>query len=264
MKKKKDVLERIILAKRREVEFHKANIPEEALLDSTAARAPKRSMKEALLKASPYGIIAEFKRKSPSGGFINRDADVEKIIAGYAACGAAACSVLTDPAFFAGSAADLRKARKAADIPILRKDFIIDPYQLAQAAAWGADAVLLIAAALEKERCRYLAARAHKLGLEVLLEIHGQDELDHLGPDVDMAGVNNRNLKDLSVDTGVSLSLAGMIPDGYVKVSESGIESVADVARLYEAGYRGFLVGGRFMRGDDPASELKTFLADVG
>ena len=135
---------------------------------------------------------------------------------------------------------------------------------MAQAAAWGADAVLLIAAALEKDRCRYLAARAHELGLEVLLEIHGQDELDHLGPDVDMAGVNNRNLKDLSVDTGVSLSLAGMIPDGYVKVSESGIESVADVTRLYEAGYRGFLVGGRFMRGDDPASELKTFLADVG
>lgn len=262
--KKKDVLERIIAAKRREVEFHKANIPESVLLDSPAARAPKRSMKAALEQASPYGIIAEFKRKSPSKGFINRDADVEKIISGYAASGAAACSVLTDPAFFAGSAADLRKARKVSQIPLLRKDFVIDQYQLAQAAAWGADAVLLIAAALEKERCLCLAARAHELGLEVLLEIHGQDELDRLGPDVDMVGVNNRNLKDFSVDTGVSLRLAGMIPEGYVKVSESGIESAADVARLYDAGYRGFLIGGRFMSGGDPVSEFKTFLADVG
>lgn len=166
------------------------------------------------LESSPYGIIAEFKRKSPSKGFIHRDADVAQVVSGYAASGAAACSVLTDTLYFGGSPEDLMRARAVVDIPLLRKDFIVDPYQLAEAAAWGADVVLLIAAALTPGQCRELAEAAHELGLEVLLEVHHQDELDRICEQVDIVGINNRNLATFVTDIYTSFELAKQIP-GY-------------------------------------------------
>jgi len=246
-----DILETIIATKRTEL---------------AGATAKKRSLRQALA-ASPSGIIAEFKRKSPSKGWIHADAVPEQVVPAYAAAGAAALSVLTDESYFGGSLDFIRRVRPLVDIPILRKDFIIDPFQLAEAKLAGADAVLLIAACLSRTDCAALLAEAHRLGLEVLLEIHSPEELDYITPDVDVVGVNNRHLGTFVTDVQTSLDLAPLLAQrtpthatGPVFVSESGISDPATVRALREAGFRGFLMGENFMKQPDPGAALGAFI----
>ena len=214
-----------------------------------------RSMKQALISSSP-GIIAEFKRRSPSKGWIKQEARPEEIAPAYAAAGASALSILTDEKFFGGNLKDIRAARPLVDIPILRKDFIIDEYQLYQAKIVGADAVLLIAAALKPEKCNELVKKAHDLGLEVLLEIHSSEELTYINEKIDMVGINNRNLKDFTVDTDNSRRFREMIPPEILFVSESGICSAEDVKRLREIGTDAVLIGEALMRTENKAEKL--------
>lgn len=205
----KDILQTIIAHKRLEVQRQKAAVSLQTLLGlgSDRLERPTVSMRKALA-ASSSGIIAEFKRKSPSKGWLHPGADVADIVPAYEKGGAAACSILTDSAFFGGSLGDLQQARRLVKLPLLRKDFIIDTYQLFQARVMGADAVLLIAAALSKEECRILAETAHTLQLEVLLEIHTEEELDYVDEHIDMLGVNNRNLGSFQTDVANSFRLA--------------------------------------------------------
>ncbi|MDR2814474.1 MAG: indole-3-glycerol phosphate synthase TrpC [Prevotellaceae bacterium] len=212
------------------------------------------------LRRSDTPIIAEFKRRSPSKGFINKDADVSTVVSGYSACGAAAVSVLTDREYFAGSLADLTAARQASSVPLLCKDFIISPYQLCEARIAGADVVLLIASALTKAQCVDLAVFARTLSLEVLLEVHDEAELEYVNSHVNAVGVNNRNLSTFVTDTATSLRLATLIPDSYVKVSESGIADTRTVKRLQKAGFQGFLMGENFMKTENPAQTLAEFV----
>ena len=212
------------------------------------------------LTSSTSGIISEFKRKSPSKGWIHPDADVLEITKAYCQAGASGISILTDYSFFGGSSADLIAARSVVNCPILRKDFIIDEYQLYEAKAMGADVVLLIAAALTPDMTKNLARKAQNLGLEVLLEVHNREELDCANEFVDLLGVNNRNLKTFEVNTEISKELASYIPDDFVKVSESGLSSVETVLELREYGYKGFLMGEHFMREQNPADALKRFI----
>ena len=242
-----DILETIIATKREEL---------------AGATARKRSLRQALA-ASPSGIIAEFKRKSPSKGWIHADAVPEQVVPAYAAAGAAALSVLTDEPYFGGSLDFIRRVRPLVDIPILRKDFIIDPFQLAEAKLAGADAVLLIAACLSRTDCAALLAEAHRLGLEVLLEIHSPEELDYITPDVDVVGVNNRHLGTFVTDVQTSFDLAPLLAqraDRPLFVSESGISDPATVRALREAGFRGFLMGENFMKQPDPGAALGAFI----
>lgn len=231
--------------------------------EAEAAARPVISFSGAL-NASPTGIIAEFKRRSPSKGFINQKADVTGVVGGYAAAGAAAISVLTDADYFAGSLDDLRAARHVAgNVPLLRKDFVVDEYQICEARLAGADAVLLIAAALDPGRCRELAAFAAALGLEVLLELHDETELGHICTGVNVVGINNRNLGTFATDTAVSERLGKSLPVDMLRISESGISSPSTVRRLRGLGFRGFLMGENFMRRPDPAAALTGFIEDL-
>ncbi len=241
-------------------------LPSDAAAPDTAAR---RSLRAALAE-SPTGIIAEFKRKSPSKGWIHADATPEQVVPAYAAAGAAALSILTDESYFGGSLDFIRRVRPLVDIPILRKDFIIDPVQLAEARQAGADAVLLTAACLSRTDCAALLAEAHRLGLEVLLEIHSPEELDYVTPDVDVVGVNNRHLGSFVTDVQTSFEMIGHIrravsskrADGedIILVSESGISDPATVRALRREGFRGFLMGENFMKQSDPGNALAIFL----
>lgn len=207
----KDILSEIIANKRFEVDLQKQAISIEQLQEGISEAPAIRSMKQALV-SSKSGVIAEFKRRSPSKGWIKQGALPEEIIPSYVKAGASALSILTDEKFFGGSLKDIRTARPLVEVPILRKDFIIDEYQLYQAKIVGADAVLLIAAALELEKCNELAEKAHSLGLEVLLEIHNSDELGYINKEVDMVGINNRNLGTFFTDVENSFRLAGQLP----------------------------------------------------
>lgn len=210
------------------------------------------------------GIIAEYKRASPSKGVINGNVTVQEVVQGYQAAGASAISVLTDADFFQGSLADLTAAREVLQIPLLRKEFIIDSYQITEAKAYGADIILLIAACLDADAIQSLSAYAQSLGLSVLLEVHNAEELSRsLFDTIDAIGVNNRNLKDFSVSLDHSYELAAQIPDSYIKVSESGISDPATIRELQKVGYTGFLIGENFMRTDDPAKSIKEFVAAV-
>jgi indole-3-glycerol phosphate synthase len=219
----------------------------------------RRSLSQALT-ADAVGIIAEFKRKSPSKGWIKKDGKAEEIPLAYEQAGAAALSILTDEKYFGGSLDFIRKARPHVGIPILRKDFIIDEYQLFQARHAGADAVLLIAADLTRQEVRSLTATAHELALEVLLELHSEHELDYAETDVDAVGVNNRNLGTFVTDVQNSFRMASRLPQDRVLVSESGIASSDTIRLLRGAGYRGFLIGESFMKTDDPGRALKEFI----
>lgn len=221
---------------------------------------PRISMR-ACLSASPSGIIAEFKRRSPSKGWIKENAQADIIPPAYEAAGASALSILTDEKFFGGNLKDIRTVRSKVQLPILRKDFIIDEYQLYQARIVGADAILLIAAALRKEQCRMLAAKAHELGLEVLLEIHSEQELEYIEDNIDMVGVNNRNLGTFHTDVENSFRLAEKLPKEMLLVSESGISSPQTVRQLRAAGFRGFLIGENFMKAPQPGDALKEFIS---
>jgi indole-3-glycerol phosphate synthase len=219
------------------------------------------SLKEIILLPGSSGIIAEFKQKSPSKGLINATVDAGEVAKGYAAAGASGISVLTDFPFFGGSLENLRKARKSCpEIPLLRKDFMLDEYQLVEAKASGADVILLIAACLSKLQAAELAGLARELGMEVLFEIHGEEELDLIPDQADFVGVNNRNLKTMTVSLGTSFHLAPLIPDRFVKISESGISTPEDVSKLKAAGYQGFLIGENFMHTGDPAKACREFI----
>lgn len=268
----KDILSDIIAHKRIELAHLKKEIPVEELRLQAEKHIhrpyTRRSMKQALATSST-GIIAEFKRRSPSKGWINRDADPVAIAREYEAAGASALSVLTDEDFFGGSLSDLRAIRGCVDLPILRKDFIIDEYQLLQACLSGADAVLLIAACLSQEECAALTEQAHILGLEVLLEVHGLDELQYITPAIDMAGINNRNLGSFHTDVNNSFLLAAALQeatcgaDNPLPVSESGISHPDIVHKLRKVGFRGFLIGETFMGTISPGDTLADFIRSL-
>lgn len=244
------ILDNIIAHKRREVADRQSLVPLKLLEQSLYMEAKPLSLRHYLLRDDLSGIIAEFKRKSPSKGVINAYAPVERTTVGYMQAGASALSVLTDNEFFGGQNEDLTTARRYNFCPILRKDFVVGEYQIIEAKSIGADAVLLIAAVLSGEEVLRLGRLAKSLGMEVLLEIHNEQELtDTLHPDaVSLVGVNNRNLHDFAVSLDTSGELARQIPDEYVKVTESGLTSAADIKALREVGYRGFLMGEAFMR----------------
>lgn len=260
----KDILSDIIANKRLEIDAQKQAVSIGQLQEGVAnCDYRPRSMKQALA-SSPYGIIAEFKRRSPSKGWIFELARPESVIPAYVEAGASALSILTDEKFFGGSLKDIRAARPLTSTPILRKDFIIDEYQLYQARIVGADAVLLIAAALEPEQCRVLAQKAHELGLEVLLEIHSAEELPYIHEDIDMVGINNRNLGTFHTDVENSFRLAASLPDNVLRVSESGISHPDTVSRLrHAAGFRGFLIGETFMKTGQPGAALQQFVHSI-
>ena len=259
------ILDTIVARKREEVAERKSHIPESVLRHYPLFERTPYSLAAALRQHSP-GIIAEFKRRSPSKGTINDTAEVRETTMGYAQAGAAALSVLTDVDFFGGSDDDLRTARQHNACPILRKDFTIDEYQITEAKAIGADAILLIAAALPAPRILALAQHAHQIGLEVLLEVHDEAELrqtalqDTIAPFVDVVGVNNRNLKTFEVSIDTSVQLAKLIPGDAVKISESGISDPSAARELMEYGYQGFLIGESFMKQNDPATACAKFI----
>lgn len=266
---KTDILQEIVANKRVELEHQKKAVPLQTLL-GLADEAMERqtiSMRKSLEK-SDSGIIAEFKRKSPSKGWLHPEAQVADIVPSYEANGASASSILTDSKFFGGSFSDLHKARLLSGLPLLRKDFIIDTYQLFQAKALGADAILLIAAALSLEDCSMLADTAHGLQLEVLLEIHQPDELEYVKPCIDMLGVNNRNLGTFHTDVQNAVHLSENIKEYLDKhsecnpllVAESGISKPETINELRKTGYKGFLIGETFMKTENPGNTLKQFI----
>lgn len=257
-----NILNQIVEYKKTEVEVRKILLPVKELVKSSFFKSECLSLKEFLLDETKTGIIAEFKRKSPSKGFINKDADVNKITTAYTKYGASGLSILTDNHFFGGTTADLVTAREN-KIPILRKDFIIDEYQLMVSKAIGADVILLIAACLSASKVKKLASVAKDLGLEVLLEIHDKKELDHICDEVDMVGINNRDLKNFDVNVYRSLELSKLIPKDKIKIAESGIYDVETINAFQAAGYKGFLIGENFMKEKDPGKAFATFAAKL-
>jgi indole-3-glycerol phosphate synthase len=253
------ILDKIIADKKTEVANRKKLVTLDVLRTAPYFNRKCISLKDRLTSSSS-GVIAEFKRKSPSKGWIHEEADVVDVASGYDEAGAAGISVLTDSKYFGGISEDLTAARPYVHCPILRKDFMIDVYQLFEAKAMGADVILLIAAALTVGDTLELARQAKALSLEVLLEIHNKEELVYINDFVDMVGVNNRNLKTFEVSTDVSFELAGLIPDKFVKISESGISSPETVNMLKVSGYQGFLMGENFMKELNPAESLRTFI----
>ncbi|WPP52957.1 indole-3-glycerol phosphate synthase TrpC [Catalinimonas niigatensis] len=263
-----NILDKIVVRKKEEISQRKAERSEDSLRKSLLFERSTFSLSEELIKKQP-AIIAEFKRKSPSKGIINAEADVQQTTTGYVQAGAAALSVLTDIDFFNGSDENLQIARKHNDCPILRKDFTIDPYQITEAKALGADAILLIAAILRPEEVKQLAAYARALGLEVLLEVHNAEELQQTAldpqivPYLNVVGVNNRNLKTFEVSIQTSIDLAQMMPKDTVKISESGISDAENIRILTEHGYQGFLVGEYFMKQADPAAACQALIQQI-
>lgn len=253
------ILDQIISDKKLEVKARKEVVTEDHLQKQVAGMAKGRSLKQALIE-SPTGIISEFKRKSPSKGYIHLDANVEDVVGAYQTSGCAGVSVLTDFHHFGGTVGDFRKARAILDVPMIRKDFIIDPYQVYESKLLGADVILLIASALTLDEVYDLGALAHELGMETLLEIHDAIELEYINRYTDMVGVNNRNLGTFVTDVQVSLNLIHQIPASYVKVSESGIGNPQTVFKLREAGYQGFLMGENFMKEKYPGISLSQFI----
>lgn len=267
----KDILSTIVEHKRMEVDSRKVLKPmAELRAEVLASPRPTRSLRDALA-SSDSGIIAEFKRKSPSKGWIHENVEPEEVVPGYAAAGASALSILTDGEYFGGSMAYIRRMRPLVNIPILCKEFIIDEYQIYEAALAGADAVLLIAACLPKDECCRLIGCAKSLGLETLLELHSESEQEYLDCGSAVYGINNRHLGSFVTDVAHSFALAERIdlaesassPDGRIWVSESGISRAETIAELRKAGFRGFLMGEAFMKHDDPAAALASFIEEV-
>ena len=258
-----DILNDIVAHKREELLEAKARLPYKQLLamvENTIDNMPIKSMSQALLD-SPSGIIAEFKRKSPSKGWINKDARAEMVPMQYQNNGATAISILTDNHFFGGNDSFVAIARETGvDVPVLYKNFVIDEYQLLQARLCGASAVLLIAADLTKQECKTLLSMAHQLQLEVLLEMHSEEELHYAELEPDMFGINNRNLGSFITDVQNSFHLAEKLPKGKCWVSESGISNPLTVKQLRNVGYRGFLIGEQFMKTANPGHALSTFI----
>ena len=254
-----NILDKIILHKREQIAEQQKNIPIETFFEAANFNRKCFSLIQNLQQGNTTGIIAEFKRKSPSKGFINEHANVLEVTTAYTNAGAAALSILTDEYFFGGSNADLIAAR-VLNIPILRKDFIISEYQIAEAKAIGADVILLIAACLSADEVKRLAAYAVSIGLEVLLELHSEEELEHICADTILVGINNRNLKNFEVDINAALAMAKLIPDTKIKIAESGISNLETIKIFSEAGYKGFLIGENFMKEANPAIAFNNFV----
>lgn len=273
-----DILNTIIACKREQIAAEQRIVAPEQMQEQALAYVashkrqsaendghylPLYSMKQALSQ-SATGIIAEFKRRSPSKGWIKQEADASLIPPAYEQAGASALSILTDEPFFGGRLDDLCIARRSTQLPLLRKEFIIDPYQVEQAALAGADAILLIAACLTLDEAEQLSTHAHRMGLEVLLEIHSANELCYLSCCPDMLGVNNRHLGTFHTDVNHSFQLAKQLPsDGPLLVSESGISSPETICRLRHAGFRGFLIGETFMKSPSPADTLRAMIQQI-
>lgn len=258
-----NILEKIIADKYREVAERSSLLPVKLLEQSIYFEGKVVSMKKYVTHPEKSGIIAEFKRKSPSKGMINGSASVEKVSIGYMQAGASALSILTDKEYFGGTNEDLKVARRFNFCPIIRKDFVVDEYQIIEAKSIGADCILLIAAALEPENLKSLAAFAKSLGLEVLMEVHDGEELERsLCENLDLVGVNNRNLKTFEVSVDTSLALVDKIPDSFVKVSESGISDPNTMVELKKAGFDGFLIGENFMKSSRPEQAAYNFIKE--
>jgi indole-3-glycerol phosphate synthase len=256
------ILNTIVANKKLEIERQKAEIPLFRLAEQITDTTNSASFKQALINSSS-GIISEFKRKSPSRGWIFEHAKLDDIIPSYSQHGASAISVLTDTDFFGGTFDDLKRARSLTQTPLLRKDFMVDEYQIYQAKLLGANAILLIASALTVVQTKQFAAKARELGLDVLLEIHNEAELSHVNEHVDVIGINNRNLNTFVTDVQVSFDLGDKIPDEFVKISESGISQPQTVIDLRQAGFRGFLMGENFMKTDNPGQALNDFISQL-
>ena len=257
-----NILETIIEQKKIEVSRKKTTISVDDMQLSEFFRRDTFSLKQFLLDESKTGIIAEFKRKSPSKGIINDRSDVVEVTKAYTANGASCLSVLTDEIFFGGTTEDLKRARMN-NIPILRKDFIIDEYQIIEARAIGADVILLIAACLSPERVKELALYAKTLQLEVLLEIHNEEELQHICDATEIIGINNRDLKTFTVDINRSIELGKKIPAGKLKIAESGINNIETICTFKNAGFHGFLIGENFMKEADPTIAFADFVKQL-
>ena len=254
------MLTEIVNTTRTKIIDRKKNIPLTELVKSIHFNAPCYSLSEFITNENLSGIIAEFKRRSPSKGIINANADVVETTSGYVASGASALSVLTEQDYFMGKNEDLILARSVNKCPILRKDFIVDEYQIMEAKAIGADAILLIAACLDKSELKSYYEMATFLGMEVLFEVHAKEELQKLPDDAVIIGVNNRNLKTMEVSLQTSIDLAKELSSSSILVSESGLNSVDDILKLKDLGYSGFLMGEHFMRTPTPALALQQFI----
>jgi len=255
-----NILDKIIFDKKREVELKKSLIPVSQLENSILFGSRTISLSK-ILRSSQTGIIAEHKRRSPSKAEINYNFTVEEVVKGYESAGVCGISVLTDGKYFGGSLDDLLLARASVNVPLLRKEFVVDEYQILEAKAHGADLILLIAAVLTREEIKQLSEFAESLGLEVLLEVHNLEELQKsIMPSLNMIGVNNRNLKTFEVSLDFSKALASEIPNEFVKVSESGISSIEAINELRPYGYKGFLIGENFMKTDNAGESAREFI----
>jgi indole-3-glycerol phosphate synthase len=257
-----DILDKIIAFKRDEVKIKKRLFPVSKLENSVFFKHEIPSFYEALTKPGP-SIIGEFKRKSPSKGFINITADVEQVAKGYEKAGIAAMSILTDKEFFGGENYDLQKVAGFIKIPLLRKDFIIDEYQVVESRSIGAGAILLIASILSKKEIKRLSGLALELGMDILFEIHDEKDLDKINPGIKIIGVNNRNLKSFEVNVNNSRNLFHHLPPNCIKVAESGFQTYNDVKQLFTKGYDAFLIGEKFMRSDNPEVTAAGFVKDL-
>jgi len=258
-----NILETIVGKKKTEVAERKVVRSISELEKLSLFAKPTLSLEEYLLRPEKTGIIAEFKKQSPSKGIINNCSFTADVVKDYEKYGASAVSVLTDTEFFGGSLNDLEEAANILQIPLLRKDFIIDEYQLVESKAYGADIILLIAACLTIEEVKKLSASAKKLGLNTLLEIHNEQELQHICDDVDVVGINNRDLKTFKVDINHSIQLAKKIPSQKTKISESGLDNTETLRYLKENGFRGFLMGEKFMKEEFPGKAFKQFVEEL-
>ncbi|WP_282057060.1 indole-3-glycerol phosphate synthase TrpC [Maribacter luteus] len=255
-----NILDKIVKDKRVEVDLRKGLIPISQLETSVLFDRHSNSLAQ-MLRTSSTGIIAEHKRRSPSKSVINHDLNVQDVAKGYDQAGVCGMSVLTDGKYFGGSLDDLLLARASVKMPLLRKEFIIDEYQILEAKAYGADVILLIAAILTTSEIKTFSELAKSLRLDVLLEVHNEEELQKsIMPSLDMLGVNNRNLKTFEVSLETSKKLSKIIPDEFVKVSESGISNIEAIKELRPFGYQGFLIGENFMKTEDPGASATTFI----
>jgi len=258
-----NILETIVVKKKREVAERKAARGISELEKFPLFTKETLSLQQFLLQPDKTGIIAEFKKRSPSKGIINNSSFTGTVVKEYEKYGASAVSVLTDEYFFGGSLSDLSEAATSLHIPILRKDFMIDEYQLIESKAYGADIILLIAACLKKGEVKKLSALAKTLGLNVLLEIHNEQELEHICDEVDVVGINNRDLKTFKVDINHSIELGKKIPSQKIKISESGLDDVKTILHLKQNGFKGFLIGEKFMKEEDPGKAFGEFVNEL-
>ncbi|WBV60465.1 indole-3-glycerol phosphate synthase TrpC [Chryseobacterium camelliae] len=256
-----NILDKIIHRKKEEISFSKAKISLQGLKNSEFFNRENISLKKSLQNTS--GIIAEFKRQSPSKGIINDKVSPLKVISAYEHFGASGVSILTDKDFFGGSFEDILNVRNHINTPILRKDFMIDEYQFYEAKSMGADVILLIAACLSPQQTLEFTELSHELGLEVLLEIHTEEEIKHYNSNVDLVGINNRNLKDFKVDLQHSVQLKNLLPENTLSVAESGIYNIDDFKYLKNKGFDGFLMGEYFMKNTDPAQAFEEFISNT-